>query len=67
MNETFSLQLWNNVRTAYGDQPDLVELAETLSQNFESLYEKEVRSHSPPLSLSLCNCLCDQLCMTQAF
>ena len=51
MNETFSLQLWNNVRTAYGDQPDLVELAETLSQNFESLYEKEVRSHSASLSV----------------
>ncbi|KAF5479568.1 hypothetical protein F2P56_000377 [Juglans regia] len=35
-------ELWNNVRTAYGDQPDLVDLAETLSQNFESLYEREV-------------------------
>ncbi|KAL4653492.1 hypothetical protein ACB092_01G307500 [Castanea dentata] len=35
-------ELWNTIRTAYGDQPDLVELAETLSQNFESLYEKEV-------------------------
>lgn len=27
---------------AYGDQPDLVELAGTLAQNFETLYEKEV-------------------------
>ncbi|KAG7981939.1 hypothetical protein I3843_04G023600 [Carya illinoinensis] len=35
-------ELWNNVRTAYGDQPDFVDLAETLSQNFEVLYEKEV-------------------------
>ncbi|XWS30346.1 hypothetical protein CRYUN_Cryun24cG0109300 [Craigia yunnanensis] len=35
-------ELWNNVRTAFTDQPDLVELAESLSQNFESLYEQEV-------------------------
>ncbi|KAK6267385.1 hypothetical protein QUC31_018222 [Theobroma cacao] len=35
-------ELWSNVRTAYTDQPDLVELAESLSQNFESLYEQEV-------------------------
>lgn len=35
-------ELWNIVRTAYGDQPELIELAESLSQNFESLYEKEV-------------------------
>ncbi|XP_057983188.1 methyl-CpG-binding domain-containing protein 9 isoform X2 [Malania oleifera] len=35
-------ELWSNLRTAYGDLPDLVELAETLSQNFEVLYEKEV-------------------------
>ncbi|OMO80724.1 hypothetical protein CCACVL1_12795 [Corchorus capsularis] len=35
-------ELWRNVRTAYSDQPDLVELAESLSQNFESLYEQEV-------------------------
>lgn len=35
-------ELWNNVRTAYADQPDFIELAETLSQNFESLYEAEV-------------------------
>lgn len=49
--KTFTLQLWNTIRTAYGDQPDLVELAETLSQNFESLYEKEVRSLSYSLSV----------------
>ncbi|XWS44194.1 hypothetical protein CRYUN_Cryun15aG0023300 [Craigia yunnanensis] len=35
-------ELWSNVRTAFTDQPDLVELAESLSQNFESLYEQEV-------------------------
>lgn len=38
----FTLQLWSTVRNAYGDQPDLSELAETLSKKFESLYEKEV-------------------------
>lgn len=35
-------ELWNNVHVAFGDQPDLVELAENLSQNFESLYNEEV-------------------------
>ncbi|XVF60333.1 hypothetical protein PTKIN_Ptkin08bG0036600 [Pterospermum kingtungense] len=35
-------ELWSNVRAAFIDQPDLVELAESLSQNFESLYEQEV-------------------------
>ncbi|KAJ1416476.1 Zinc finger, PHD-type [Sesbania bispinosa] len=35
-------ELWNNVRVAFGDQPDLVDLAEKLSQNFESLYNEEV-------------------------
>ncbi|XP_023531672.1 methyl-CpG-binding domain-containing protein 9-like [Cucurbita pepo subsp. pepo] len=35
-------ELWNNLRYAYGDQPDLVELVETLSGNFETLYENEV-------------------------
>ncbi|KAA3455958.1 methyl-CpG-binding domain-containing protein 9 [Gossypium australe] len=35
-------ELWSNVRTAFADQPDLVELAESLSENFESLYENEV-------------------------
>ncbi|KAL6139623.1 hypothetical protein ACLB2K_057925 [Fragaria x ananassa] len=35
-------QLWSNLRIAYGDQPDLVELVETLSHNFETLYEEVV-------------------------
>ncbi|XP_061353751.1 methyl-CpG-binding domain-containing protein 9 isoform X2 [Gastrolobium bilobum] len=39
-------ELWNNVRVAFGDQPDLVELAEKLSQNFESLYNDEVVTHA---------------------
>ncbi|KAE9612723.1 putative histone acetyltransferase chromatin regulator PHD family [Lupinus albus] len=39
-------ELWNNVRVAFGDQPDLVELAENLSQNFESLYNEEVVSYA---------------------
>ncbi|GMG99338.1 hypothetical protein Nepgr_001178 [Nepenthes gracilis] len=37
-------ELWSNVHTAHADEPDLVHLAKTLSQNFESLYEKEVVS-----------------------
>ncbi|KAK7266131.1 hypothetical protein RIF29_18771 [Crotalaria pallida] len=39
-------ELWNNVRVAFGDQPDLVELAENLSQNFESLYNEEVVTYA---------------------
>ncbi|KAF9623039.1 hypothetical protein IFM89_036020 [Coptis chinensis] len=35
-------EVWHNIRIAYGDRPELMQLAETLSQNFESLYEKEV-------------------------
>ncbi|XP_065877464.1 methyl-CpG-binding domain-containing protein 9 [Euphorbia lathyris] len=35
-------ELWNNVRTAFRDQPHVVELADTLSQNFDLSYEKEV-------------------------
>ncbi|XP_048128819.1 methyl-CpG-binding domain-containing protein 9 isoform X2 [Rhodamnia argentea] len=35
-------ELWNNVRTAFEDQTDVVELADKLSQNFESLYEEKV-------------------------
>lgn len=38
------MELWNNIRAAYGDQPDLLELADVLSHNFETLYEKEVVS-----------------------
>ncbi|KAF2316133.1 hypothetical protein GH714_041400 [Hevea brasiliensis] len=43
-------ELWNNVHSAFRDQPDLVQLAETLSQNFETLYEKEngTRGLLPP-------------------
>ena len=52
-----TLQLWSNVRNAFGDQPDSVELAETLSQNFESLYDKEV-GFSCPLSLDLSSAYC---------
>ncbi|CAL0317266.1 unnamed protein product [Lupinus luteus] len=39
-------ELWNNVRVAFGDQPDLVELAENLSHNFESLYNEEVVAYA---------------------
>lgn len=35
-------ELWSTVRVAFGDYPDLVELAEKLSQNFEFLYKEEV-------------------------
>ncbi|KAG0486564.1 hypothetical protein HPP92_008659 [Vanilla planifolia] len=35
-------EVWHNLRIAYRDRPDLVHLAETLSQNFELLYKNEV-------------------------
>ncbi|XP_042500318.1 methyl-CpG-binding domain-containing protein 9-like [Macadamia integrifolia] len=35
-------EVWQNIRTAYGDRPELMQLAETLFQKFESLYEEEV-------------------------
>ncbi|KAK2990841.1 hypothetical protein RJ640_016159 [Escallonia rubra] len=35
-------EVWHNIRTAYGDRSDLIELADSLSQKFEVLYEKEV-------------------------
>ncbi|PKA59305.1 Methyl-CpG-binding domain-containing protein 9 [Apostasia shenzhenica] len=35
-------EVWHNIRLAYRDQLELVQLVEKLSQNFESLYEKEV-------------------------
>ncbi|XP_055960953.1 methyl-CpG-binding domain-containing protein 9 isoform X2 [Mercurialis annua] len=38
------LELWNNVQTAFKDQSDVIELAEKISQNFETLYKKEVVS-----------------------
>ncbi|KAI3991657.1 hypothetical protein MKX01_038055 [Papaver californicum] len=52
-------EVWYNIRTAYGDRPDLMILAEQLSGNFESLYEKEVldlvqkiKEHADPQCLS---------------
>ncbi|OVA18545.1 Bromodomain [Macleaya cordata] len=52
-------EVWHNIHTAYGDRPDLMHLAETLSENFESLYEKEVltfvqkiREHADPQCLN---------------
>lgn len=44
-------QVWRNIYMAYGDRPDLMELAESLSRNFESLYEKQV-SVSPSVFFS---------------
>ncbi|KAG8366145.1 hypothetical protein BUALT_Bualt17G0045500 [Buddleja alternifolia] len=35
-------EVWRNIRTAYGDRSDLIDVAESLSQKFEDLYEKEV-------------------------
>ncbi|XP_068641626.1 methyl-CpG-binding domain-containing protein 9-like [Aristolochia californica] len=35
-------EVWHNICAAYGERSDLMQLAETLSQNFESLYAKEV-------------------------
>lgn len=58
----FTLQLWSIVRNAYGDQPDLSELAETLSQNFESLYEKKVRNFQLPPSPPPCLYLSPDFC-----
>lgn len=37
-------QVWKSIFTAYGDRANLMQLAESLSKNFESLYEKEVLS-----------------------
>ncbi|KAI3844578.1 hypothetical protein MKW92_027535 [Papaver armeniacum] len=52
-------EVWHNIRTAYGDRPDLMLLAEQLSGNFELLYEKEVldlvqkiKEHADPQCLS---------------
>jgi hypothetical protein len=46
----FFWQVWHNIRTACGNQAHLIHLAETLSQKFEVLHEKEVwyRSASLP-------------------
>ncbi|GER32251.1 methyl-CPG-binding domain 9 [Striga asiatica] len=35
-------EVWRNIRNAYGDRSDLVDVAESLSKKFEDLYEKEV-------------------------
>ncbi|GFY87180.1 methyl-CPG-binding domain 9 [Actinidia rufa] len=35
-------ELWTHMRIAYRDQPDLVQLVEMLSSNFEALYEEVV-------------------------
>ncbi|XP_043723570.1 methyl-CpG-binding domain-containing protein 9-like [Telopea speciosissima] len=35
-------EVWQNIHTAYGDRPELMQLAETLFKKFVSLYEKEV-------------------------
>ncbi|KAG9448712.1 hypothetical protein H6P81_008677 [Aristolochia fimbriata] len=35
-------EVWRNICAAYGERYDLMQLAETLSQNFETLYAKEV-------------------------
>ncbi|XP_050208534.1 methyl-CpG-binding domain-containing protein 9-like [Mercurialis annua] len=35
-------EVWHHINTAYADQSELVDLAETLSQKFEALYEEEV-------------------------
>ncbi|CAF2103668.1 BnaA05g33850D [Brassica napus] len=36
------LELWSCIRAMYADQPDCLELVETLSEKFKSLYEAEV-------------------------
>ncbi|KAI3873299.1 hypothetical protein MKX03_000946 [Papaver bracteatum] len=53
------LEVWHHIRTAYGDLPDLMLLAEQLSGDFESLYEKEVldpvqkiKEHADPQCLT---------------
>ncbi|KAH9602977.1 hypothetical protein KSS87_003204 [Heliosperma pusillum] len=35
-------ELWKNIAIAHADQPELVQIAEALSKNFESLYHDEV-------------------------
>ncbi|KAL8224582.1 hypothetical protein R6Q57_020057 [Mikania cordata] len=37
-------EVWHNLRAAYRDSPDHIELVETLSKKFEELYEEEVLS-----------------------
>nr|VDD53569.1 unnamed protein product [Brassica oleracea] len=38
------LELWSCIRVMYADQPDSLELVETLSKKFKSLYEAELSS-----------------------
>ncbi|KAI4346993.1 hypothetical protein L6164_007848 [Bauhinia variegata] len=55
-------ELWGNVRIAFGDQPDSVELADTLSQNFELLYNKEVVTYIQKfLEYAKLDCLTDEV------
>ncbi|KAF5935060.1 hypothetical protein HYC85_026189 [Camellia sinensis] len=35
-------EVWNNIRIAYAEQSNMIDLANTLYQKFEELYEKEV-------------------------
>lgn len=42
MTCTIVPQVWQNLRIAYRDSPDYIELVETLSKKFEELYEEEV-------------------------
>ncbi|KAK6928329.1 WHIM1 domain [Dillenia turbinata] len=35
-------ELWNTLHVTYADRPDLLQLVETLSEKFETLYEQEV-------------------------
>ncbi|XP_073001033.1 methyl-CpG-binding domain-containing protein 9 [Typha latifolia] len=37
-------EVFRNICVAYGDRPDLMQMVDTLSQSFESLYEEEVLS-----------------------
>uniref|UniRef100_A0A5B6ZUU5 Putative methyl-CpG-binding domain-containing protein 9 n=1 Tax=Davidia involucrata TaxID=16924 RepID=A0A5B6ZUU5_DAVIN len=54
-------EVWHNIHTAYGDRSDFIDLAETLSQNFEALYEKEVLALAQKLLESAnSNCLSDE-------
>ncbi|PNY05047.1 methyl-CpG binding domain-containing protein 9-like [Trifolium pratense] len=55
-------ELWSNVRVAFGDQPDLVELSEKLSQNFEFLYNKEVVTYVEKFTdYAKAGCISDQM------
>ncbi|KAA8529561.1 hypothetical protein F0562_033640 [Nyssa sinensis] len=53
-------EVWHNIRTAYGDRSDLIDLAETLSQKFEALYEKEVLTMVQLVESANSKCLSDE-------